>query len=200
MARNRRYVLIEHGCTSAAFNLALNGLIAWLAFHAMPVVPLWGKLGIAADLVGMAWALPFGTCVAATLQVHRDLRRGRVQAVRLSHIRPATLRRLPRTVVARSVVFGLAGLLTVPPVLALLVVLGLSDMPLGVFVVWKALLAMGLALLFTPPIVIRALSDNAHAGLVHRLLPRLCVAGQASPNEPAPDTAADPTAPRRSEQ
>lgn len=171
MAHRRRYILIRQGCTSAAFNLALNGVIGWLAFYAVQPVPLWGRASIVADLAGMAWALPFGTCFAATLQVHRDLRSGIIDGMPLGRMRPAALGRLPRTVLARSVVCGLAGLLTVPPVVALLLALRVDELPLSLFVAWKALLAMGLALLFTPPIVVRALGDDARAGLLQRLLP-----------------------------
>jgi hypothetical protein len=171
VTRRRRYILITQGCTSAAFNLALNGAIGWLVFRSVPVVPLWGLAGIAADLAGMAWALPFGTCFAATLQVHRDLQRHRIEGISLARIRPAVLRRLPRTIIFRSVVFGLAGLLTVPPLVALLDALSIAEMQLGVFVAWKALLAMGLALVFTPPVVIRALGDDTRTGLLQRLLP-----------------------------
>lgn len=189
--RNRHYVLIEQGCTSAAFNLALNGLIAWLVFQAMPLIPLWGRVGIAADLAGMAWALPFGTCFAATLQVHRDLRRGTVVPVALPKMRPAALRVLPRTVLMRSVAFGLAGLLIVPPTVTLLAALGINEMAFGVFVAWKALLAMGLALVFTPLIVIRALGDDARPGLARRLLPLDLLAAKRRPIDTQPDPAAE---------
>lgn len=162
---HRRYLIVEQGIGAAAFNLLLNGGIAWLMFRSLETVPLWGDRSIAADTLGTLFFLPFFTCLVVTGLTHRQLRRGKLQPVAWRRDAHPALRRLPRATLARSLVLGAGAVAVVGPVaVASLGALGVEGMGFWTFVAFKAGVAAGLAVLFTPLIALCALGDGSPAG------------------------------------
>lgn len=155
-----RYLLIEQGLGAGVFNVAFNAAIAWASFKSLAVVPLWGTLSIAADVVATAFLLPFMTTLVVTALARRDLRRGR-----LSHlVGDRYLGWLPGSPATRGALLGGAcSVLVVPPTLIALHVLHVDALAFTRFLVFKALFAGALALVVTPFIAYAALDDRRTA-------------------------------------
>lgn len=71
---HRSYLIREQVITPALINCALNGIIAWLIFHARPTIPIWGEGGLVMDTVVTLFLLPAITCLIVTPLVRRGPR------------------------------------------------------------------------------------------------------------------------------
>ena len=156
----RRYLLVEHGIGAAAFNLVLNGAIAWLMFRGVTGVPLWGQQSIAGDTLGTSLLLPVMSSLIVTRVVRAHVRAGRVAPLSWPTVAAGDLRWLPGTPLRLGaslalVAIALPGVLTV----GALAVLGVAEMPFGSFVLFKACFAAALAALVTPVIALSAIAD-----------------------------------------
>jgi hypothetical protein len=155
----RRYLLLEQGVGAAGFNFLLNAAIAWLIFRGADVVPLWGQQSIAGDTIGTSVILPFLTCLIATRLVRGHVRSGKVAPLGWSRDTQPWLGWLPR-----GLVLGGAGLLVfAPPVLVALAALGVTQLGLGRFVVFKASFAAAEALVVTPLVALWAIAEGPAA-------------------------------------
>jgi hypothetical protein len=161
--RHRRFLIVEQGAIPSAFNLVINGGIAWALFHSATGIPLWGESSVGVDLLATAFLLPFLTCLIVSALVGRDVRAGRVPPLTAeqrsgSHWvdRPASVRGL--FLGALGVLFG-----ALPLVWALH--LGQAQpLPALSFVAFKAVWAAMLAFLVTPVIGWWALASASRAG------------------------------------
>jgi len=160
----RRYLLLEQGLGAAGFNFLLNAAIAWLMFRGADVVPLWGQQSIAGDTIGTSVILPFLTCLIATRLVRGHVRSGKVAPLGWSRDTQPWLGWLPRGTLARGLALGCAGLLVfAPPVLLAHVALGVTQLGLGGFVVFKASFAAAEALVVTPLVALWAIAEGPGA-------------------------------------
>src|SRR5881296_2180494 len=160
----RRYLLLEQGVGAAGFNFLLNAAIAWLMFRGADVVPLWGQQSIAGDTIGTSIILPFLTCLIATRLVRGHVRAGKVAPLGWSRDTQPWLGWLPRGTLARAAALGGAGLVVfTPPTLVALVALGVADLGLGRFVVFKASFAAAEALVVTPLVALWAIAEGPAA-------------------------------------
>ena len=160
----RRYLLLEQGVGAAGFNFLLNAAIAWLMFRGADVVPLWGQQSIAGDTIGTSVILPFLTCLIATRLVRGHVRSGKVAPLGWSRDTQPWLGWLPRGTLARGLALGGAGLLVfAPPVLLAHVALGVTNLDLGRFVVFKASFAALEALVVTPLVALWAIVEGPAA-------------------------------------
>ena len=160
----RRYLLLEQGVGAAGFNFLLNAAIAWLMFRGADVVPLWGQQSIAGDTIGTSVILPFLTCLIATRLVRGHVRSGKVAPLGWSRDTQPWLGWLPRGTLARGLALGGAGLLVfAPPVLLAHVALGVTQLGLGRFVVFKASFAAAEALVVTPLVALWAIVEGPAA-------------------------------------
>ena len=157
-AAQRRYLLLEQGIGAAVFNFGLNAAIAWLMFRGQGAVPLWGQQSIAGDTIGTAIILPFLTCLIATRIVRGHVRAGKVAPLDGGR---TWLGWLPHGTAARGLTLGAAGLLLfAPPVVLALVVLEVTHLGLGHFVVFKASFAAAEALVMTPIVALWAIAQR----------------------------------------
>src|SRR6266403_944818 len=160
----RRYLLLEQGVGAAGFNFLLNAAIAWLIFRGADVVPLWGQQSIAGDTIGTSVILPFLTCLIATRLVRGHVRSGKVAPLGWSRDTQPWIGWLPRGTLARGLALGGAGLLVfAPPVLLAHVALGVTNLDLGSFVVFKASFAAAEALVVTPLVALWAIVEGPAA-------------------------------------
>jgi len=160
----RRYLLFEQGVGAAVFNFLLNAAIAWLIFRGADVVPLWGQQSIAGDTIGTSVILPFLTCLIATRLVRGHVRSGKVALLGWSREARPWLGWLPRGTLARALALGTVGLVVfAPPVLVALVALGVTNLGLGRFVVFKASFAAAEALVVTPLVALWAIAEGPAA-------------------------------------
>ena len=78
--RHRTYLLIEQGIGAGIFNVVINAAIAWLFFHGMSTVPLFGDQSIMGDTIGTTFMLPLLTAIIAGRIVRAHVRTGHVPA------------------------------------------------------------------------------------------------------------------------
>jgi hypothetical protein len=155
----RRYLLVEQGVGAAVFNFGLNAAIAWLLFRGAQVVPLWGQQSIAGDTIATSMILPFLTCLIATRIVSGHVRAGKVAPLAWDRDAQPWLGWLPGGTFARALALGVAGLVVfAPPTIWLLLLLGVTDLGFGHFVVFKASFAAAEALVVTPIVALWAIA------------------------------------------
>ena len=159
---HRRYLLVEQGIGAGVVNFVINAAIAWLAFGRQARVPLWGPSSIAGDTVGTCLLLPLITCLVVTAVARRQLRAGRLVPLGWTAATHPILGWIPRRTLVRALAFGIGGALVVSPLAVLaLARLGIDDMSLGTFVLFKATFAGVLGMLVTPFIAACAIAEPA---------------------------------------
>jgi hypothetical protein len=169
--RDLRYLLLQCCLGSALVNVVINGGLGWATTRSLVSLPLWPSLpsfwrspGIAADVVGTAFGVTFGTCLGMAFQIRRDLKSGKIAPVRPGPGVALLLARFPYGTLRRSVGLGVVSvpLFAVPMVLVLLV-LGVGAMERTPFIVLKACFAALEAAIVTPFIALAALGDIERA-------------------------------------
>ena len=160
----RRYVVVQGSVGGAIVNLLLNGAIGWAITIGLTTFPVWKLIGVAGDLVGTAFGVAFGTCLAAKFSVRWDVARGKLAALALEPLSGAAstpwLSLLPDSVLVRSVVLGVLSVaLFALPALAVLWLSGEREMDRVAFIALKAGFSAVEAALVTPLIVIGAMLD-----------------------------------------
>jgi hypothetical protein len=155
-----RFVFLEQGAGAAIGNFVLNGLIGWIAYRSLSVVPLWGSKGIAVDAMATSFLLPLITCFILHVVVNKQVRSGAIEALPASWRTRAGFALLPRNVALRGLSLGLfsALALTVPTV-GVLIALPVASLSLRQFLLFKALHAMTLAVVTSPLAAIYALAS-----------------------------------------
>jgi hypothetical protein len=109
--RDLRYLLLQCCLGSAIVNAVINGGLGWATTRSLPSLLLWRVPGVAADIVGTAFGVTFGTCLGMAFQIRRDLKSGKIGPVRVGPGVAVLLARFPYGTLRRSV--GL-GVLSVP--------------------------------------------------------------------------------------
>jgi hypothetical protein len=162
--RDLRYLLLECCLGSALVNAVINGGIGWATTRSLASLPLWRIPGVAADIVGTAFGVTFGTCLGMAFQIRRDLKSGKIGSVRVGPGVAVLLARFPYGTLRRSLGLGALSvpLFALPMVLAL-VVLGVGALERAPFIVLKACFAALEGALVTPFIALAALGDVERA-------------------------------------
>lgn len=157
----RRYLFVECVIGAAVVNLLINGGLGWLATRAYPTFPVWKLPGVAADLLGTAYGVSFGTCIGAALQVKIDRARGRITTPdtvpqRLAPIIAA----MPRNLLARAIAVGVASVAVLGPFIAVgLYFYGATEFGRQPFLAVKSVFSAVEGAVVTPVIVLAALMD-----------------------------------------
>jgi hypothetical protein len=157
----RQYLLFAQGFIPFVFNFVLNGLIGLAVFRGVNPVPTWGVESSAGpDLIGTCFFLPAITCLIVTPIVRRHIRAGVVERVSGSEGLPSWLRLFQRSLAARAVLFGLAGVAVIGTlVAAVLLAAGPAQFGLTPFVWLKASFSGVLGGAVTPIIGLVALAE-----------------------------------------
>jgi hypothetical protein len=159
---HRRYLLLDQGLGPAIFNLVVNALIAWGLFRGLAMVPLWGQQSIAGDTVATSFILPLLTCLIVTPIARHHVAHGKVTALGWTRVSHPVLDWLPAGTFWRALGFGVLCAATVGPAAVLvLLVLDVSGLAFGPFVIFKAAYAAILAALVTPVIAACAIAEGA---------------------------------------
>jgi hypothetical protein len=161
---HRRFLIRDALLIAAGVNAVLNALIAWLLTLGeseipLAAVPLVEGPSVITDTVGTFFVLTFLTTLAVTTAVWKELRSGHL--TRLAHPRGTFAERLPDTRLRRATRLGLLCMLALGPVaVAVLLLLDYGDIPIGEFVVYKAIFGVALGALVTPLIAMVAFGDE----------------------------------------
>jgi sterol desaturase/sphingolipid hydroxylase (fatty acid hydroxylase superfamily) len=147
--RHRHFLLIEQGLVPVIFNFLLNGLIVWALFRTVELVPLWGKSSVGIDLLVTGFVLPFLTCLIVSTIVSRDFRAGKIPAIPNNQL-PLS-KWFQRSLLVRGLFLGILGVIFAAAPIVWALDLGQAQ-PLAVssFILFKAVWAALLAMVFTP--------------------------------------------------
>jgi len=155
--RHRTYLLIEQGIGAGIFNVVINAAIAWLFFHGMSTVPLFGNQSIMGDTIGTTFMLPLLTAIIAGRIVRAHVRTNHVPAWPWT---AGIARMIPRSLGARGFALGVLCVLLVGiPTTSVLGAMGVTEMSFWGFIAFKALFAGILATVVTPLIARASLAD-----------------------------------------
>ena len=164
---HRRFLLRDAFLIAAVANAALNALFAWLftlnedEIH-LAKAPLVGGPSVLVDTVATCFVLPFLTTLAITTIVWKEMREGHLS--RIPRIPGSFAERLPKTRLRRATWVGLICLVLFGPLSAAGVLLfDYGDIPVGEFVIYKAIFGIVLGSIVTPPIAMVAFGDDPPA-------------------------------------
>jgi hypothetical protein len=157
----RRYLFVECVIGAAVVNALINGGLGWVATLGHPTFPVWKLPGVAADLLGTAYGVSFGTCIGAALQVKIDRARGRITTPSAVPERLAPIiSAMPRHLLARGIALGVASVAALGPFIALgLYFSGAHEVARQPFIAVKAVFSAVEGAVVTPVIVLAALLD-----------------------------------------
>jgi len=157
MAVARKFSLLQTALGAGVINAVLNAPLAFVFVREGAALPLFGLPGIAADLVGMAYGIAFGTGLVVTLQTRSALRRGRLLLPELSERVRASLERWPPSALRRGINLGVLSILFfVPLPLLALYVLGVHGLDRSALIWFKGSFSFVEGALVTPIVVIAA--------------------------------------------
>ncbi|MBW3539233.1 MAG: hypothetical protein KY476_03105 [Planctomycetes bacterium] len=141
-------------------NFGINAAVAGLLVIGRTSVPLWGLGGVAADVVATSFLLPLLFCLIATPLIRRQVRDGKVAALRRDEV-PRAIAKLPGRARLRGIVLGAAATAIVGPLAVLaLATLGPTEFSHSSFVIFKATYAALLAAIVGPIIAVTALMER----------------------------------------
>jgi hypothetical protein len=157
----QRNVLLGQAAGGLVLNFFLNGAAAWIGFPPVASLPLWARGNcVAGDAIGTSFFLPLTTCLVLTPLARRALRRGGLAPIPRAAL-PGPVRLLPRGVLARGALVGLASaLLAAPIALTALTAAGVTGMARAEHVIFKAVYTALLGLVVTPLFGWRVLADG----------------------------------------
>ena len=167
-AAHRRFLVRDAFLVAAFVNAVLNALFAWFFTLgedeiALAAAPLVGGPSVLVDSVATCFVLPFLTTLAITTVVWKELREGHL--TRLLRAPGSLAERLPPTRLRRATWIGVLCLLAIGPVVAAGVLLfDYGDVPVGQFVLYKAIFGVLLGAIVTPPIAMIAFGDEPPPG------------------------------------
>lgn len=155
-----RFLVAEQVLGSAVFNAAINAGLAWLFYRSSGAVPLWGAMSVGGDTIVTSFLLPFFIGLVVTRVVSGRVREAKLTAFVWRRRTHPVLGLLPAGTLGRAIALGFAGLVLGAPVLASFFALGVAQLGLSNFVLFKAIYAGLLAAIFAPLSAICALGDS----------------------------------------
>lgn len=164
---NRRWIIRYALLMTAAVNLVVNGLLAWLTTigHShlkLAGMPLIAPPSLIVDTLGTFAILPVTTSLLCPLGVRGYRRRGLLDSVRMPLGRLGWLERLPDGDLGAGIVLAAwTTALLGPGACVLLVALVSNGVSRGSFVVYKAVLGVALGAVVTPLVALKAMSQPA---------------------------------------
>lgn len=167
----RSFIVKDQVIGPLVFNFFLSAVLSWFAFrHHVPVT--WkGDPGIARDLIGTLFLVPFLVALITNKLARHAAHRHGIAPFYFGREVPAWLRKLPAQRYARAAVLGLLTLVVLGPLLfAAFIGLGIEQMALKHFVVFKAFVGGGLAAVIAPIAALYALGEEAELGRQARSL------------------------------
>jgi len=163
-AENRHWLLTRALVATAAINVVVNAVIAWLSVAGQGPVPMWGlplvETSIFWNVLGTLFLLPLITCVLTTTAIRRDIRRGALPPLATLRYTHRWLAALPLRRWRRGVLVGaMTVAVLAPPLVLVLAAAGPGDLGEGRFVLCQTVFAVLLGIVVTPPIALCAMAD-----------------------------------------
>ena len=150
-------ILAKEIAVSTLVNVVFNVSFAVLLFDTAGSIPLWGRAGIALDLVPATFMPALMMTFGITLGIHRRIRLGLLEPTRYTLARLP----LPRALPWRALTIALlATAIIPPPVVGLIALTNQEPWTWGGFVLFKLGFSVLHAALVTPFVVISAMRDD----------------------------------------
>ncbi|MBA3895576.1 MAG: hypothetical protein H0X36_00230 [Sphingomonadaceae bacterium] len=151
----RKFVWIQQA-VSAVLNALVSALFVWVMFGGLTAVELWGKTGLAFDLVPTTFMITLMTAVALTLVTRAAVRNGQVPPLATSGLP------LPRHLLLRAPLLALAATMTLVPLsVGVLRSTWHGDWSYGAVMIFKIAYGVMLGAIITPIVIKAALADPA---------------------------------------
>jgi hypothetical protein len=163
---HRRWIVVNSILISAAWNLLVNGFVAWVMSAGHHRVPLWsaplvGGPNLLTGTLGTLFLLPFLTCVGVTIAVRKAQKDGVLDRLEPHQRGPAWLAKLPESMWRRSARLGLLVLLLGAPVAIPVLAIGFSGgISRGAYIGYSALSGLVLGLVVTSFIALAAMGSH----------------------------------------
>ena len=140
----RKFLVVEQAIGAGIGNFLLNAFFVWFTFPGERLL-LWGFPGIATDVLGTCFLLPWLTALVIGPFVRKAIRDGKLTPI-VDVEPPQFLRWVPAGPWHRSWVVGTATTLAVaPPTIALLMLFGVESAGRADFAIGKGIFAAALA-------------------------------------------------------
>jgi len=156
----RRYFIGQTVIGAAIVNALINAGFGWLAMLERHTLPVWGSPGVAVDTVFTAYGVAFGTVLFVTSQARNDMFAGKAYPADPTGALGRLVYGLPRRLLRRGVVLGVACVVTfVPLPLLAIAYVGVPELPAGQFIAFKAAFSAVVGAAVTPLIALQAMID-----------------------------------------
>ncbi len=157
---HRRYLKSEVAINSI-INAIISALFAWLFFRGVDVIPLWGAMGMAVDLIPTVFMITLATSLIATGMTRKKVRGGAILALPGSRSNYPFIRSWPSNIVLRSLMLAfMAAVIMVPPSIGAMMALSVTEMAFPPFVIFKVVYGAIVTTLVAPGILMAALTDE----------------------------------------
>lgn len=141
-----------------AINYVVNGLFGILAKD--PVIVFGGYGSLVIDFVLMTFGLGFFLTLFVTFGIRGDIKKEKVQPLKLRRSEIPALKKLPTNLVYRSLVIGCVMFIIFEPLaIGILVNLQVTELPYWNFLAFKAFYGAFMAAVIEPIIRLSALTD-----------------------------------------
>lgn len=141
-----------------AINYVVNGLFGILAKD--PVIVFGGYGSLVIDFVLMTFGLGFFLTLFVTFGIRGDIKKEKVQPLKLRRSEIPVLKKLPTNLVYRSLVIGCVMFIIFEPLaIGILVNLQVTELPYWNFLAFKAFYGAFMAAVIEPIIRLSALTD-----------------------------------------
>ena len=153
--------LLRETVISVAICICINALIAYFVFGSSEAIVLWGKGGLAMDLVPTIFLTAFGMTLGMTLSTRKRIENGKAPATAWRRRESNFLRWLPRSVCLRSLVVATVFLLILMPIfLGFLLIAYDFPVDFSATLFFKIFVGAATGLVYTPVILISAMADR----------------------------------------
>jgi len=157
---HKKYVRAET-LVGIGFNGILSVLFAWVPFHTVAVMPLWGEKGMALDFIPTVFMITLVQTIIITVITRNRVKAGRIAPLPQARAEYPILRMLPHNVFLRALTLAfLLSLILVPLSIGALWVLGFEEIPFIPFVAFKVVYGVAVGMLSAPLSLLAALSDK----------------------------------------
>lgn len=161
MNRNHiKYLIVEQVILAFIINYLVNAAIGYGAYFGVTTLPLWGLKSIVGDSIIMIFLLTIIVFFIVTLTTHKKVKNGHLEGLNWRRTSNKLLVKLPVNTFWRSLVMAIIfTIIFTPVVIAVLTLIGITEMTHTGFVIYKGLLAGLLAIVVAPLAAICALGD-----------------------------------------
>jgi hypothetical protein len=156
----RRYVLRET-LMGFGFNGALSALFAWLPFHGLDSVPLWGARGMAVDLVPTVFMITLVQTLILTALTRRRVRSRAIIPIEHGAAAPLFLQLPGNSVLRAAMMASTLTVVLVPATIGVLAAAGVDELAIAPFMAFKVIYGIAVGALSAPVVLLAALLEPA---------------------------------------